>query len=74
MYETLEYVLAFMGKAHLMHKSSGKWVIQALEDYRVRLEAPDQLTGWRPLVTFGLALGAMGILAYLSGKLSKPKM
>lgn len=73
-YETLEYVLAFMGKAHLKHNSSGKWVSHVLEDYRVRLEAPDQLTSWRPLVTLGLALGAVGILAYLSGKLSKPEM
>jgi hypothetical protein len=73
-YETLEYVLAFMGKAHLKHNSSGKWVSHVLDDYRVRLEAPDQLTSWRPLVTLGLALGAVGILAYLLGKLSKPEM
>jgi len=72
-YETLEYALAFMNRAHLMYRPSGKWVSGVLENYRVRLEAPDELTAWRPLVTLGLALGAMGVLAYLSGKLSKPE-
>lgn len=70
-YEPFDFYKGFYDKLHIFYKPEKKWVVNIIDNFRVKLTPPKSLTPWKPVITGVATLTVIGLLAYALGKLSK---
>lgn len=70
-FEAFEYYRDYFKSLHIFYKPANKWVINILDHFKVRLNPPQSLTPWKPVVATVVGVASIGILLYALSRLSK---
>ncbi len=67
-YEAFQFYRDVYDKLHIFYVPENEWIIEIKENFQVKLQEPNTLTPWKPIIT-GIII--TGLLAYTLSKLTK---
>ncbi|WP_069807876.1 hypothetical protein [Vulcanisaeta thermophila] len=71
-YEVYEIQKQVYGNLHVYHKPTGRWVVSVVNNWRITLTPPKQLTPWKLMAVAFLALAVTWFIIEALNNLEKP--
>ena len=68
-YEPFKYYYHVYDKLHIYYKPKKKWIIKVIDNFHIKLNPPETLTPWRPIITGIVALSTAGFLTFALSRL-----